>query len=230
MSFGDNVTSAASEQTSGKAGAQASVAALIESIRGLAETNDRSERTQIIRSIDDSLAIESMARQSLGQTWLKLTKQQRMEFVQLITETLEKLAYPRAADFFAGLIVDYRGVSSTAQGEVVQTRVTRPQSGQIKIDYLMERNRDRWRVKDVNLDGASLTESVTSQVQAVLKQGSYPELIGKIRARLAEASNASQSAGPIRAVHKLALRGSIKSSNVIFTLPGELVNLTNRLV
>jgi phospholipid transport system substrate-binding protein len=221
MSFSDSTTSAATEQMSGAGGPQGTVASLIDSIRGLGETKDRSERSQIIQSINDSLAIESMARQALGQTWLNLSKQQRSEFVELMTETLEKLAYPRAADFFAGLIVDYRGVYRTAQGEVVRTGVTRAQSGQIEIDYLMEHIRGRWRVKDVNLDGASLTESVTNQVQTVLKQSSYAELIGKIRARLEEESSASHSAGFIGAVHKLARRGSIESSNVILTLRGD---------
>jgi phospholipid transport system substrate-binding protein len=197
MSFSAGATLAASEPIINTGDAQATVAALIESMRGLGEAKDQAERTQIMRSIDDSLAIESMARQALAQTWLKLTKPQRDEFVELMTKTLEKLAYPRAADFFTGLIVDYRSVSSTAQGEIVRTRATRAQSGQVTIDYLMEQRRGRWRVKDVNLDGASLSESVTNQIQAILKQSSYAELIGKIRARLAEAPSTSQSADPV---------------------------------
>jgi phospholipid transport system substrate-binding protein len=186
----------ASNSVAGSGGAQATVASMIESIRALGQVRDQATRRQIVKSIDDSLAIEAMARHALGQTWQTLTASQRTEFVDLMTRILEKLAYVRATDFFTGLLVDYRGIARTEKGEIVKTRVTRPQSGQIEIDYLMERAGARWRVTDIDLDGASLTESVTNQVQSALKQGSYANLIAQIRTRLAQASSSSGADGP----------------------------------
>jgi ABC-type transporter MlaC component len=54
----------------------------------------------------------------------------------------------------------------------------------VSITYVLQRTHGQWQVVDINLDGQSLAQSVTGQIQAVLRQGSYQSLIAQMKARL----------------------------------------------
>jgi phospholipid transport system substrate-binding protein len=157
---------------------------MIESIRKLHTTDDAAARARLISSIDDSLAVDSLAPQALGAQWSKLDAAHRDEFARLMRDLLEKLAYPQASQFFAGLNVQYGPERVRGAERVVSTTVKRPEGGAISLDYVLRRAGQRWRVVDIDLDGQSLAQSVAGQIQAVLKQGSYQSLVAQMRARL----------------------------------------------
>jgi ABC-type transporter MlaC component len=54
----------------------------------------------------------------------------------------------------------------------------------VSINYVLQRTHGQWQVIDINLDGQSLAQSVTGQIQAVLRQSSYESLIAQMKARL----------------------------------------------
>jgi phospholipid transport system substrate-binding protein len=163
---------------------------LIESIRKLHTTEDAAVRAKLIASIDASLAVDSLAPQALGaQQWGKLDAARRDEFDRLMRDLLEKLAYPQASQFFAGLDVQYGPEQVRGAERIVSTTVKRPEGGAISLDYVLQRTPNRWRVVDIDLDGQSLAQSVAGQIQAVLKQGSYENLVAQMRARLRQQPN-----------------------------------------
>jgi phospholipid transport system substrate-binding protein len=165
--------------------AEAVVRQMIESIRKLRTTDNRASRIRLISSIDDSLALDSLSQQALGAEWGKLDGAQRDQFLHLIRELLEKLAYPRASEFFADLDVQF-GHEQAQQGarRIVPTTVKRSEGGAVSITYVLQRTHGQWQVVDINLDGQSLAQSVAGQIQAVLRQGSYQSLIDQMKARL----------------------------------------------
>jgi phospholipid transport system substrate-binding protein len=164
--------------------AEAVVRQMIDSIRKLRTTTDRASRIKLISSIDDSLALDSLSQQALGAEWGKLDTDQRDQFLHLIRELLEKLAYPKASEFFADLDVQYGNEHPQGARRIVPTTVKRSDGGAVSITYVLQRTHGQWRVVDINLDGQSLADSVTGQIQAVFRQGSYQSLIDQMKARL----------------------------------------------
>jgi ABC-type transporter MlaC component len=162
---------------------------MIESICKLRTTQDTSAHAQLVSSINNSLAVDSLAPQALGAQWGKLTTAERDQFNQLMQDLLEKLAYPQASQFFADLDVQYGPEQVRGPRRIVSTTVKRRQGGAISLDYALQKTGKRWRVVDIDLDGQSLAQSVAGQIQAVLKQGSYESLVAQMRARLKQQPN-----------------------------------------
>ncbi len=156
----------------------------IESLRKLRTVKDGAERSAIIRSLDDTLALDTLAPEALAAEWGKLDAAERKHFVSLLRGLLEKLAYPRAADFFSDIDVAFNGEATKGRTRVVKSVVTRKQGGAIAINYVLAPERDRLRIVDIELDGQSLRHQVKSQIDAVLKQGSYRALVAQMEARL----------------------------------------------
>jgi len=166
------------------AAAETVVRQMIDSIRKLRTTDDETRQNKLISSINDSLALDSLSEQALGAEWSKLGSAERDQFLHLIRELLEKLAYPKASEFFADLDVQYGQEQPQGARRIVPTTVKRSEGGAVSITYVLKRTRRQWQVVDINLDGQSLAQSVTGQIQAVLRQGSYQSLIAQMKARL----------------------------------------------
>ena len=159
---------------------------MLDSIRKLRTTNDPASRSKLISAIDNSLALDTLSEQALGAQWGKIDSAERQQFLHLIRELLEKLAYPNASDFFSDLGVQFGREQAQGARRVVPTTVKRSEGGAVSINYVLQLTRGHWRVIDINLDGQSLAQSVTGQIQAVLRQSSYEGLIAQMKARLAQ--------------------------------------------
>lgn len=156
----------------------------MDSLRKLHTTANPEARAAEVASIDGALALRSLCRQALGARWSKLSEAERGRFVGLIVKLLHKYAYPRAAEFFSALDVEYRGERHERGGPVVETAVKRAGGGAVRIDYVMEPDGKRWKIRDIMLDRQSLAANVAGQIQAVLKQDSYAGLVRQMEARL----------------------------------------------
>jgi ABC-type transporter MlaC component len=157
---------------------------VVDSLRKLHTTTEPAARARELASIDGALAVEPLCRQALGAQWSKLSAAQRKHFVTLIVSLLHKFAYPKAAEFFSALHMEYRADRPRSGARIVETTVKRGDGGAVSIDYLVEKEGGRWKIRDILLDRQSLAANVASQIQAVLKQGSYAELVRQMEARL----------------------------------------------
>jgi ABC-type transporter MlaC component len=166
--------------------ATAAVNQLLSTIGNLRTTTDPGVRDKLIASIDASLAIQKLSQQALGAQWSELDSEERTHFVTLVTQLLEKIAYPNAARFFSGFQVKVLGEDAQGQRHIVRTMVARPGGGAVAIDYILEPRDGRWVIVDIILDRQSLVATMTSQLQATLKASSYRDLVGQMQARLAQ--------------------------------------------
>lgn len=166
--------------------ATATVRQLLATIGKLRTTTESAERGKLIASIDASLAIQELSEQALGAQWSKLDSKEQKHFVTLVTQLLEKIAYPNAARFFSGFQVTILGEDAQDRRHIVRTRVARPDGGAVAIDYLLEPMGGRWVIVDVILDRQSLLTSMTSQIQATLRASSYRDLVAQMQTRLAQ--------------------------------------------
>ncbi|HUA34923.1 MAG TPA: ABC transporter substrate-binding protein [Candidatus Binataceae bacterium] len=157
---------------------------MLDGIRKLRTTTDQSTRASIIASINDSLALRTLAKQALGAQWSKLDTAERSHFVALLAQLLEKVAYPRAAQFFSGIEIKLGAETSKGTDEIVPSTVKRDDGSAVSINYVLERQGGRWRVADIMLDGESLAATVTTQIQAVMKSSSYKGLVAQMQRQL----------------------------------------------
>ena len=68
---------------------------------------DRAANAQAQKVVEETLMIPNLAKQVLGPQWEKLNADQQKDFAQLLMELLEKVAYPKSAEFFGDLRIDY---------------------------------------------------------------------------------------------------------------------------
>ena len=180
-----------SSATTVNGSATATVNQLLATIGKLRTTTDPGERDKLVTSIDSSLAIQKLSQQALGAKWSTLDSKERTHFVALVTQLLEKIAYPNAARFFSSFHIKVLGEDAEDGRHIVRTLVTRLDGGAVAIDYILEPTDGRWLVVDVILDRQSLAASMTSQIQATLKASSYRGLVDQMQERLAQ-----KGAGP----------------------------------
>jgi phospholipid transport system substrate-binding protein len=135
---------------------------------------------------EETLAVRDLAQRVLGPEWAKLKANQQKDFTQLLTSLFQKIAYPKSAEFFGGLQVEFRNEKITGSEAVVETMVSHPKEGQIDITYQLHQNNGKWMIDDVLLDGVSLLANVRSQIQQVIAKESYQGLVKRMREKLAE--------------------------------------------
>ncbi len=173
-------------------GPTATVQKLIDSVRSFkpetasSSTQERTENNKALKVAEETLAIQDLAKRVLGEQWGKLNASEQKNFAQLLVQLFQKIAYPKSAEFFGDLKIDYTGEKMNGSGAVVETKVSHPKEGQVGIDYQLLQVNGRWMINDVLLDGVSLATNVQSQMQQVIAKESYQGLIKRMREKLAE--------------------------------------------
>lgn len=137
-------------------------------------------RRLLLNSIDNSLALDLLAQQALGPQWDKLSVAERRHFVAVFTESLEKLAYPRAAAALSAVKVNYLGTGKVASGEVVRTAVANEGGGQMPIDFAVSQRGTRWQITDAMMDGVSLSKVVSTRIQQSLQDQGYRKMVAEL--------------------------------------------------
>lgn len=165
---------------------------LLDSVRSYKKENaelsaqEKAANAQAQHVAEETLAVKELAQSVLGAEWTKLKANEQKEFIQLLTRLFQKVAYPKSAEFFGNLQIEFRNEVVTGTKAVVETLVTHPKEGQIDISYQLRQISDTWMIEDVLLDGVSLLTNVRSQIQQVIAQESYRGLLKRMREKLAE--------------------------------------------
>jgi phospholipid transport system substrate-binding protein len=171
-------------------GPTSTVQKLIDSVRSFkpetSSAQDRTANSRALKVAEETLAIQDLARRVLGDQWGKLNASEQKNFSQLLVQLFQKIAYPKSAEFFGDLKIDYTGEKMNGNGAVVETKVSHPKEGQVGIDYQLHQVNGKWMIDDVLLDGVSLVTNVQSQMQQVIAKESYQGLIKRMREKLAE--------------------------------------------
>jgi phospholipid transport system substrate-binding protein len=170
--------------------AEAVVRGAINSMKALPATDGHPEaRRRLLDSIDNSLALDLLARQALGPQWDKLSVAERGRFQALFTRSLEILAFPRAAAALSLFKVNYLNAETKPSAEVVRTTLGDASGGTVPLDFMVARRGTRWQITDVIMDGESLAKVVSGQIQNAVQTEGYQKLIEELQKQvtLAEA-------------------------------------------
>jgi phospholipid transport system substrate-binding protein len=149
---------------------------------------ERAANAQARKIAGETLAVQDLAKSVLGAQWEKIGANEQKNFTQLLMNLIQKIAYPKSAEFFGDLRIDYKNERITGSEAVVETLVSHPEEGQVAIEYKLRQVQGKWMVYDVLLDEVSMVTNVRSQIQQVVAKESYQGLVKRLRDKLAEES------------------------------------------
>ena len=139
------------------------------------------------------LDLPGISQKTLGKHWMQLQPNEQTEFMELFAQLLVQIAFPQSAAFFRELQVEIADERIRDHNATVATYVKHATEGRIDIDYLMVRRNETWLVRDVQLDGVSLSRNLRGQFQQIIQQDSYAGLLKRMREKLAKAASPSAS-------------------------------------
>lgn len=161
----------------------------------LVASNDK-HSTVAAASPGDALALidlREVSRQTLGKHWTRLHPTEQDEFVELFAQLLTHIAFPQSAAFFRELAVTVTDERIRSQAATVATYVEHATEGRIDIDYHLIRQANGWMIRDIQLDGVSLSRNLRAQFHQIIRQDSYAELLRRMREKLEHATAPSSS-------------------------------------
>ncbi len=164
----------------------ATVQSLLRAVRVLAEPADKKAEAEAIRQISGTFDVVGLSKACLRKTWEELPPEERKNFVALLREVLEKVAYPKSAKFFTDTEMEVEEVTREGGKAEVSTLVVHPEEGEVEVGYCLEWLDGKWLIEDILLDGVSLRVDLRSQTQKILRDESYEELKRRLREKLNE--------------------------------------------
>lgn len=143
------------------------------------------QRDRLKDIINDVIDYRAMAQFALGDTFEKISEEEREEFVSLFStiirdNSLNRLDIYRAKVTYENVEVenDSAYVKTTAELKDVRTAV----------DYNLERKGDSWMVTDMWIDEVSTANSYHRQFQSIIRQRGFDALMDSLRRRAARSS------------------------------------------
>jgi phospholipid transport system substrate-binding protein len=142
------------------------------------------ERRRDLKSlVENRFDTTEMSRSALGYHWRSLSPSQRQEFTQLFTAFIEA-AYLNKVQDYSGQQVQFGQVHSLGSGYAqVDTSIVQPGQSPVKVNYLLEKGADGWKVYDVTVENISIIANYRNQFNRVINEKGFSKLMADLRAK-----------------------------------------------
>ena len=151
-------------------------------------------RTAVRKIANEIFDFNEIARRALARHWQPLTDKQRVEFVSLFSDLLER-SYISKIELYGGEKIQYVGERVDGETATVATRIVTKNGTEVPIDYRLLKKGDRWMVYDVTIEGVSLVSNYRTQFNKIIQTASFEDLIQKLRTKQGELAADDQSKG-----------------------------------
>jgi phospholipid transport system substrate-binding protein len=131
------------------------------------------------------------AERSLGDQWQASSTAEQAKFTRIFTEFMQRgFVYLLASvadvdDHGGGITVRFLRESVNRDHATVQTAVGGRGGRLISLSHELVYRDRRWVVRDVSIEGVSLVANYRAQFDRVIRVSSYPELIQRMKIRVA---------------------------------------------
>jgi ABC-type transporter MlaC component len=153
----------------------------------------------IRRHVDGIFDFREAAMLALGREWSPRSALEQNEFVVHFADLLERSFVWRMAGKAAlggGVKVDYVGETVHGDSATVDTAVAARDGSDLRLQYRMVHRAGRWVVRDVVMNGVSTMENYHAQFQRVVRDRSWRNLMGQLRAKVGASAVAMAVAAP----------------------------------
>ena len=145
---------------------------------------ERGRYTRLSPVVDRLFDLPAMARLAVGPEWLTLAPAQRQQIVAAFGRYVSA-TYADRFDSYSGEQLQVLGEAPSTAGVIVETRIVKSNGDPVTINYLMQRNQDRWQISDVYLDGTiSQLATQRSEFAAILGRGGVDGLIAALNQKV----------------------------------------------
>jgi phospholipid transport system substrate-binding protein len=141
----------------------------------------------IRRLVNDAFDFKGAAELASGDHWRARTAAEQEEFTWLFSDLLERAFVSRVASkasLTGGTRIRYLDEWIEGGTAVVQTAMARRNGGELLLDYHLIERDGAWKIRDVAIDGVSLMANYRAQLDRVLGNASFSELLGQMRAKV----------------------------------------------
>lgn len=144
-------------------------------------------RLEIRRIAADLFDFEEVARRALSRHWAARTAAERVEFVGLFTDLLER-SYIGRIEAYAGERIVYVGEAVDGPYATVRSRVMVRRNVDTPLDYRLHLRDGRWKVYDLLIDHVSFVATYRSEFARILQREPYAALVERLRKHGLDAS------------------------------------------
>lgn len=145
----------------------------------------RDRRTALRKTIGDRFDFGEMAQRSLALHWKKRSPAEKKEFVSLYSDLLER-SYIKKIESYTEEKIIYDGDTLDNEYAIVKTRIITKRNVEIPIEYRMLKEKNKWMVYDVTIEGVSLVNNYRNQFNKIIRSDSYEELVKRMKNKQAE--------------------------------------------
>ncbi len=158
----------------------------------LASLVRKSDGQKKIATIFDSiLDYDAFAQASLKDHWTERSDAERKQFQDLLKQLIQR-AYRKNLDRTADYDVRYDGEAREGEGVTVHTVAQSRSNAReepVSIDYVLHRTAGVWKIQDIVTEGSSLVNNYRQQFNRIIKKDGFPELLNRMKKRLATHSD-----------------------------------------
>ena len=141
---------------------------------------EKERRASIRQTIAKRFDFEEMAKRSLSLYWKDRTVAEQKEFVALYADLLEN-TYIRKIERYDNEKVVYYDERSDGNYAVVKTKVINKNGLNIPVDYRIFKDKERWKVYDIIIEGISLVNNYRTQFTQIIRSDSYAGLVKRLQ-------------------------------------------------
>ncbi len=134
-------------------------------------------------NIDEVIDFPRIARMTVGKHWRTATEEQKTAFVKEFRDFLFNF-YGNAMFNFKDASINYKSENVDGENATVKTIVTYSEGGkkkQAKVDYMLAKDGDSWKMVDVVIEGITLTLSYKDSFGQIISTKGLDGLIAELK-------------------------------------------------
>ena len=144
-------------------------------------------RERIIEVADERIDWNALCRSCLGRHWTKRTKEEKKEFINLLSAFLQYNYANLIIDNFTNLKeIKYLKERVDERFAYVRIEIIDEEDIVYPIGYrlIKKSDSDDWEVIDINIEGVGLVKNYRIQFDDIIRKSSFDELIQKLKSRI----------------------------------------------
>jgi phospholipid transport system substrate-binding protein len=142
-------------------------------------------RQALKKSIAVIFDYTEMAKRSLGRYWNQRTPAEQKQFTELFASLLEN-SYAGKIESYNNEKIVYLKEELNGDYAEVKSKVITPKRDEYALDYRLFKDKGKWMVYDVVIEGVSLVSNYRTQFNRIIASNGYAELLKKLQTKTDE--------------------------------------------
>ncbi len=144
------------------------------------------DRVHIRQTIQQHFDFTTMAKRSMGKSWKRLDKAQRLRFTKVFTELMER-QYGNKLNGFHGQTIEFTGETIKSSRHAVVNSEVIDDELSIPIDYVLRTDHEgHWRIYDIKVEDVSMIATYKTGIRKLLKKKGFEGLMEDMNKKLSK--------------------------------------------